>query len=135
MQPEKNHVHESPQRAPLSDETIGQSRLWRFPWVTFIILGIPFGWPLVNEGTLSPCGAAESYVFARTAAVTSNGNPLAGAMLEEIVGVSNGAMARGIAKQQLPNVPTPISCTWVYWYATFNPSAFEKIGAKATPQY
>jgi len=73
--------------------------------------------PMVAEGTTNSCRALEMRTVTKTATniAGAKSGPVYSAI--NIMGQSaaTGEVASEIMRQQHPDVPPPITCTWHYW--------------------
>ncbi len=83
-------------------------------WVIVLLAAGFYAYPLVGEGTGSPCDALEHIMLCKTAVQRPAGSPelLLGQLLQ---GVSRGTIANAVAQDQYPHMPTGIACTMLYW--------------------
>ena len=77
-----------------------------------IVLVVAFAGPPFLEGRANACAAFESRV-----ATFGDANGLSQAIASAGVSVTNGEMGRAFARQRYPNLPTGISCSYLYWSA------------------
>jgi hypothetical protein len=73
-----------------------------------------YAYPLVGEGTGSPCDALE-HIMLRKAAVERPAGSLDVLLGQMLQGVSRGTIANVVAQDRYPRLPTGIACTVLYW--------------------
>jgi hypothetical protein len=55
------------------------------------------GYPMLNEGTMNSCLALEKHVVGAAA------------------NIDDGRAAEQTSRNALPDLPTPLGCSWLYW--------------------
>jgi hypothetical protein len=85
------------------------------------VLAVVFAaYPLVNEGSTSPCAALESRVLTLA---TREGGPeaiIVAALAKELLNAGDGRLAEGFSRRNNPDVPAVLSCTTNYWRSVFD---------------
>jgi len=89
----------------------------RYSWMTVGVVGavalafVNSAW--IVEGANNNCAALERVAF-RSTVQNDHKNP--GVWLAQgFFALSDGRMAANMAAQKFPDVPTPLSCLFVYW--------------------
>lgn len=96
-------------------------------------------YPLVNEDVSSPCKAVERRAIASVTPGPGAGpgarrgeDAMTRAFISSIVGgLSDGAIAAAVVKQQHPNLPAVVGCTVAYWRMVIDPSSVETMMRQA----
>ena len=85
-----------------------------------VLAAVFAAYPLVNEGSSSPCAALESRVLTLA---TRDGGPeaiIVAALAKELLDAGDGRLAEAFSRRNNPDVPAILSCTANYWRSLFD---------------
>lgn len=85
-----------------------------------VLVAVFFAYPLVNEGTRSPCKALERRALTL---VSMEGGPeglIIAALGRQLLRQGKGRIAAEFSRQRNPDVPVTLSCTTNYWHSLFD---------------
>lgn len=85
-----------------------------------LALGVFFAYPLVTEGTKSPCKALERRAL--TLATLDGGaqNVIIAALARQLLQEGKGRLAAEFSRQRNPDIPVTLSCSLNYWHSLFD---------------
>jgi hypothetical protein len=102
-----------------------------------LLLGVGYGYPLLNEDVGTTCKALERRVIASlppTPGARPGDDAMARAFLGALLGgLSDGTLAAAAIKQRYPNLPPTIGCAVAYWNLVFDPSALQGLQREVRP--
>lgn len=76
-----------------------------------------FAYPLLNEGTRSPCKALERRAVTLVAAEGGPEALIIGALAHQVLRQGKGRVAAEFSRQRNPDIPAGLSCTANYWHS------------------
>lgn len=79
-----------------------------------------FVYPLVNEGTKSPCKALERRALTLLSMERGPEGLIIAALGRQLLRQGKGRIAAEFSRQRNPDIPVALSCTANYWHSLFD---------------
>jgi hypothetical protein len=102
---------------------------WSWFAISGVLIAFFAGWPLLREEASGACQAVELRALGITLASSVNrnrDNPLAGVVAEGFRrSMASGEVAAAIVRDRYQGIPSPISCTALYWHSLFDPETLQ----------
>ncbi len=88
--------------------------------IAVIALAVFFAYPLVNEGTKSPCKALERRALTLVAQQGGPEGLIIAALGRQLLRQGKGRIAEEFSRQRNPDIPVTLSCTTNYWHSVID---------------
>jgi hypothetical protein len=85
-----------------------------------LLVAVFAAYPLINEGTASPCAALEGRVLTLASREGGPEAVIVAALARELLKAGDGRLAEGFSRRKNPDVPAVLSCTANYWRSLFD---------------